>query len=235
MIAHELKTPLTPIQGYADLLLSEKSGQLNEKQTRQIKLIKENASSLHRLISDFSDAQKLDLKVLKLNKTKIHLADAVNDSIVNLRQEIEKYNITLTTSLEEQVTCVCDKQRISQVLNNLLTNSMDFCPKNNGKISITLRTLGKNVEIIVEDNGIGMSEEQSSKVFTKFYQADSSITRKHGGTGLGLAICIGIVKGHRGTIKIESKIGKGTKVHIILPKKSSLDENIEIIQDDLKI
>jgi len=133
MIAHELKTPLTPIQGYADLLLSEKSGQLNEEQKRQIKLIKENAGSLYRLINDFADVQKLELKVLKLNKTKIHLVDAINDSIVNLRQEIEKSNITLTTSLEEQVTCFCDKQRISQVINNLLTNSMDFCPKTNGK------------------------------------------------------------------------------------------------------
>ncbi|MEK0320536.1 MAG: ATP-binding protein [Nitrosopumilus sp.] len=235
MIAHELKTPLTPIQGYADLLLSERSGKLNEKQKRQIKLIKDNAITLHRLISDFTDAQKLELRVLKLNKKRIHLADAVKDSIINLRQEIEKCNIALTTSLEEQITCVCDKQRISQVLNNLLTNSMDFCPKSNGKINISLQSLGKNAEIIVEDNGIGMSEEQISKVGTKFYQADSSMTREYGGTGLGFSIIYGIVEGHGGTIKIESKIGKGTKVHIILPKKSSLDKNTEIIQDEFEI
>ncbi len=234
MIAHELKTPLTPIQGYADLLLSEKPGQLNEEQKRQIKLIKENAGSLYRLINDFADVQKLELKVLKLNKTKIHLVDAVNDSIVNMRQEIEKSNITLTTSLEEQVTCFCDKQRISQVINNLLTNSMDFCPKTNGKINIILQTLGKDVEIIVEDNGVGMSEEQLSKIFTKFYQVDSSLTRVHGGTGLGLSICKGIVEGHGGTMKIESSIGKGTKVHIILPKKSSSNQNTKMIQDELE-
>ncbi|MCH7561263.1 MAG: HAMP domain-containing histidine kinase [Thaumarchaeota archaeon] len=235
MIAHELKTPLTPIQGYADLLLSEKSGELNEKQKKQIKLIKDNAITLNRLISDFTDAQKLELKVLKLNKTKIHLADAIKDSIVNLRQEIEKCNITLTTSLEEQITCVCDKQRITQVLNNLLTNSMDFCPKSNGKINISLQSLGKNAEIIVEDNGIGMSEEQANKVGTKFYQADSSMTREHGGTGLGFAIIYGIVEGHGGTVKIESKIGKGTKVHIILPKKSSTTQDTKIIHDDFEM
>jgi len=234
MIAHELKTPLTPIQGYADLLLSEKSGQLNEEQKRQIKLIKENAGSLYRLISDFADVQKLELKVLKLNKTKIHLVDAVNDSIVNLRQEMEKSNITLTTSLEEQVTCFCDKQRISQVINNLLTNSMDFCPKTNGKINIILQTLGSDVEIIVEDNGAGIPEEQLSKIFTKFYQVDSSLTREYGGTGLGLSICKGIVEGHEGTMKIESVIGKGTKVHIILPKKSSSNQNTKMIQDELE-
>ncbi len=234
MIAHELKTPLTPIQGYADLLLSEKSGQLNEEQKRQIKLIKENARSLFRLISDFADVQKLDLKVLKLNKTKIHLVDAVNDSIVNMRQAIEKSNITLTTLLEEQITCFCDKQRISQVINNLLTNSMDFCPKTNGKITITLHTLGKDVEIIVEDNGVGMSKDQLSNIFTKFYQVDSSLTREHGGSGLGLSICKGIIEGHGGTMKIESSIGKGTKVHIILPKKSSSNQNTKLIQDELE-
>ena len=235
MIAHELKTPLTPIQGYADLLLSEKSGELNEKQKKQIKLIKDNAITLNRLISDFTDAQKLELKVLKLNKKKIHLADAIKDSIVNLRQEIEKCNITLTTSLEEQITCICDKQRIAQVINNLLTNSMDFCPKTDGKINIVLRTVGKDIEIIVEDNGIGMSKDQISKVGTKFYQVDSSMTREHGGTGLGFSIIYGIVTGHEGTIKIESEIGKGTKVHVILPKKPSTNQDTEMIHDDLDI
>ena len=235
MIAHELKTPLTPIQGYADLLLSEKSGELNEKQKKQIKLIKDNAITLNRLISDFTDAQKLELKVLKLNKTKIHLADAIKDSIVNLRQEIERCNITLTTSLEEQITCICDRQRIDQVINNLLTNSMDFCPKTDGKINIVLRTVGKDIEIIVEDNGIGMSKDQISKVGTKFYQVDSSMTREHGGTGLGFSIIYGIVAGHEGTIKIESEIGKGTKVHVILPKKPSTNQDTEMIHDNLGI
>ena len=234
MIAHELKTPLTPIRGYADLLLSEKSGPLNEKQKKQIELIKENAGSLSRLISDFSDAQKLDLKVLKLNMKKIHLADPIKESIVNMRQEIEKCGITLTTSLEEQVTCFCDKQRIIQVLNNLLTNSMDFCPKSDGKIHITLQTTGKDVEITVKDNGLGMTEEQLSRVFTKFYQADSSMIREHGGSGLGLSICKGIIEGHGGTVQIESKIGKGTKVYIKLPKKSPSNQNTERVQDELE-
>ena len=151
-----------------------------------------------------------------------------------MRQEIEKCNITLTTSLEEQVTCFCDRQRMTQVINNLLTNSMDFCPKMDGKINITLQTIGEDAEIIVEDNGLGMSEEQLSNVFTKFYQVDSSLTRKYGGTGLGLSICKGIVEGHEGTMKIESVIGKGTKVHIILPKKSSSNQNTKMIQDELE-
>lgn len=235
MIAHELKTPLTPIRGYADLLLSEKSGPLNEKQKKQIELIKENAGSLSRLISDFLDVQKLDLKVLKLNMKKIHLADPIKDSIVNMRQEIEKCNITLTTSLEEQVTCFCDKQRITQVLNNLLTNSMDFCPKSNGKIHITLQTTGKDAEIIVEDNGLGMTEEQLGRVFTKFYQVDSSMIREHGASGLGLSICKGIIEGHGGTVQIESKIGKGTKVCIKLPKKSDPNQDVGIVQDEFEI
>ena len=104
---------------------------------------------------------------------------------------------------------------------------MDFCPKTDGKINIVLRTIGKDIEIVVEDNGIGMSKDQISKVGTKFYQADSSMTREHGGTGLGLSIIFGIVEGHEGTIKIESEIGKGTKVHVILPKKPSSNQDIE--------
>ena len=231
MIAHELKNPLTSIQGYVDILLSERSGSLTEEQKRHLKTIRENTSSLYRLITDFSDIQKLDLGVMKLNKENIHLVDAVNASIVNHRQVIEKSNIVLTAELEEHVTCFCDKQRIIQVINNLLTNAIDFCPKSDGRISIKLKESEKNIEIIVEDNGIGISKEQISKVFTKFYQVDSSVTREHGGTGLGLSICQGIINGHGGDIKIESSIGSGTKVHIILPKESHSDQNTKTIEE----
>jgi len=102
------------------------------------------------------------------------------------------------------------------------------------KINIILQTLGSDVEIIVEDNGAGIPEEQLSMIFTKFYQVDSSLTREYGGTGLGLSICKGIVEGHEGTMEIESVIGKGTKVHIILPKKLSSNQNTKMIQDELE-
>jgi len=203
MIAHELRTPLTPIRTYAELLLqTDKS--LTEDQRRQIKVIRNNAISLSKLITDLSDIQKLDLNVLKLNKENAHIADPINQSIVNFRQDIEKMGISLTTSIDETVTCFCDKQRIEQVMNNFITNSMDFCPKTDGKINITVCSNDDFVEIIVEDNGSGIPKDQIDKIFGKFYQADSTLTRKHGGTGLGLSISKGIIEKHGGIIKVKS-------------------------------
>jgi len=229
MIAHELRTPLTPIRSYAELLLqTDKS--LTEDQRRQIKVIKDNAISLSKLITDLSDIQKLDLNVLKLNKENAHIADPINQSIVNFRQDIEKMGISLTTSIDETVTCFCDKQRIEQVMNNFITNSMDFCPKTDGKINIVVCSTDDFVEIIIEDNGSGIPKDQIDKIFGKFYQADSSMTRKHGGTGLGLSISKGIIEKHGGIIKVKSKIGQGTKIHVFLPKKydeKNSDINLE--------
>jgi signal transduction histidine kinase len=217
MITHELKTPLVPIRGYVELLLSERMGNLNDAQKKRLNVIQTSSESLLRLISDLLDVQKIELGQLKLDKQENDLTEIINSVIVKIKPQLEQKGIIITQELEAHTICLCDKGRIDQVLNNLFLNSMDFVPKENGKISITLNQHDK-VEIIIKDNGIGIEKDQLEKLFVKFYQVNTSTTREHAGTGLGLSICKGIIENHGGKIWAKSEgLGKGTEFHIMLP------------------
>ena len=221
MITHELKSSLVPIKGYADLLLSGHMGELNERQKERLSIIASSTAHLGKLISDILDAQKLEMGVLKLQLNEYVLSDLINDILVKLRTELEKQKITVITTLRQNVKCVCDQDRIEQVLINLINNSIDFCPKSDGKIRIDLTVEGDCAKIMVTDNGVGIPADKLEKIFTKFYQVDSSLTREHGGTGIGLSICRGIIEEHGGKIWAESKIGQGAVFHILLPTNPS--------------
>jgi len=220
MIRHEMKNSLVPIKSYADMLLSKEMGSLNSEQKDKIRIIKASTESLQKYITDMSDSQKLDIGMLSMNLEEGHIGDVVNVTISKLRSELEKNKIKLVSKIEENVVCKFDKQRIEQVFNNLIVNAIDFCPKSEGKITVDVFSEKNYIKIVVADNGSGIKQEELDKVFDQFYQVDSTIVRTYGGTGLGLFICKGIIKLHYGKIWIESKIGNGTKVNIILPKKS---------------
>ncbi|MGQ0377409.1 MAG: sensor histidine kinase [Nitrososphaerota archaeon] len=224
MISHELKTPLVPIKGYLDMILSGKFGSLNEPIREKLEIIKKSTDSLNRLVNDLTDVQKIERKQLRLNLSENYLSDLINEVIVQMRPEFDKKGIAIIQNLQN-IKCVCDRTRIEQVLINLLTNSIDFCPPNNGKITISLSSADKYAKIIVEDNGVGIPQESIDKIFVKFYQVDSSLTREHGGTGLGLSISRGIVEQHEGKIWAESKVGQGSTFTILLPKTS--EQNIQ--------
>ena len=222
MITHELRTPLVPIQAYIEILLSEKLGPLNQTQKEKLKILESSSHSMLSLIKDLLDAQKLEIGQLKLEKEVHEISKLIEEVIDKLKPDSEKSGISITADLEKPVTCICDKSRISQVLTNLISNSMDFCPKNSGKITVKLRTENNQVKIIVKDNGIGIVKESLDKIFVKFYQADTSTTREHGGTGLGLSVCKGIIESHGGKIwAVSEGRNKGAEIHILLPADPS--------------
>ena len=223
MISHELKTSLVPIKGYLDMILSGKFGSVNENIQEKLEIVKKSADSLHKLVNDLTDVQKIEHEQLRLNLSENYLTDLINETVIQLRPEFDKKRISIIQNLQN-VKCVYDKTRIEQVLMNLLTNSIDFCPLNNGKITISLSSDDKYAKIIVEDNGVGIPQESIDKIFVKFYQVDSSMIREHGGTGLGLSIVRGIVEQHDGKIWAESKVGQGSTFTILLPKNS--EQNI---------
>ncbi|HSD05100.1 MAG TPA: PAS domain-containing sensor histidine kinase, partial [Nitrosopumilaceae archaeon] len=218
MITHELKTPLVPIKGYIDMLLSEQLGSFNETQKQKLEIIRSSTNSLLNIISDLLDAQKIELGQLRLSKNKQDVTELINATITKLKLDLEHGGIDITTELES-VSCNCDKVRIEEVLGNLITNAIDFCPKTNGKVQIKSHLEDpKHVKITVKDNGIGIQKDKLGKIFVKFYQIDASTTREHGGTGLGLSVCKGIIESHGGKIWAESEgRGKGTTIHILLP------------------
>src|SRR3989338_1285854 len=218
MITHELKTPLVPIIGYTDLLLEQKYGELTEKQQSSLSSIRTNSKSLLRLISDLLDLQKLELGTFKFEKNNFILSDLIQECLRQIAPEFNDKKIEIIQNIETGLYCYCDSGRIKQTILNLLTNAIDFCPKSTGQITISLKHEENKAKITIKDNGKGMTESELSNVFTKFYQADPSITRVHGGTGLGLSICKAIVSDHGGQISAKSDgLQKGTEIQIILP------------------
>lgn len=218
MITHELKTPLAPIKGYADILLSEALGSLNPIQRERLEIIRSSSNSLLKLIADILDSQKIELGQLVLHKEIQSLSQIITEAIDRMKPSAEKKEIIITTDLMAALFCYCDKIRIQQVLTNLITNALDFIPKQTGNILIKSYREDSMAKIIVQDNGIGIAKSDLEQIFVKFYQVDTKATREHGGTGLGLSVCKGIIENHGGKIWAESEgKGRGTAVHILLP------------------
>lgn len=217
MITHELKTPLVPIQGYADILLSGYLGNLTDKQRERIAIIKSSASSLLQLISDLLDAQKLELGQLRMKKVEVDINATVAKSIQTVQPEIEEGKIKVVNEVQN-IVVPHDTDRIIQVLNNLIRNSLKSVKTEIGVIRIYSAEDQNEVKIMVQDNGSGIPYEKQGKLFTKFYQVDASLTREKGGSGLGLSICKGIIEEHGGKISLQSTPNSGTTVTFSLPK-----------------
>ena len=222
MITHELKTPLVPIQGYVDMLLGEHLGSLNEKQKDRLKIIKTSAESLLRIISDLLDAQKLELGKLVVKKEKQNIKVTIDVAIQALQTRATENKITIKQHLDKEILVLHDRERITQVLTNLLKNALDVVNPDTGVIEVFVQDSDKEIKISVKDNGPGIPIKKQAGLFKKFYQVDTSLTREVGGSGLGLAICKGLVEEHGGTISAESTPGAGTTFSFILPKDSEL-------------
>lgn len=219
MITHELKTPLVPIQGYSDILLSEHLGKLNDKQKERIQIIKSSSESLLSLISDLLDAQKLELGQLSMNKENTNIKETIDKVIESLKPEATQKNIEINSSVVD-LTIIHDQERIGQVMTNLIKNSLAATESNTGKIEIMMENLPTEIKISIKDNGIGIPLDKQKELFKKFYQVDATLTRERGGSGLGLAICKGIIQGHNGEISMQSIPNQGSTFSFTIPKAS---------------
>ena len=219
MITHELKTPLVPIQGYSDILLSEHLGKLNDKQKERIQIIKSSSESLLSLISDLLDAQKLELGQLSMNKKNTNIKETIDKVIESLKPEATQKNIEINSSVVD-LTINHDQERIGQVMTNLIKNSLAATESNTGKIEIMMENRPTEIKISIKDNGIGIRLDKQKELFKKFYQVDATLTRERGGSGLGLAICKGIIQSHNGEISMQSIPNQGSTFSFTIPKAS---------------
>jgi len=227
MISHELKTPLVPLKGYAQMLLRPKfmgGAEVNERQRIAIEAMSRNIEKLQALVDDVMDVYKLDMGKLKFSMTDTDITKLVDETISELTTFTVQKQIDLSADLRINGTVFCDPNRIEQVLANLIKNSIDFVPDNgDGKIIVRVqKENGDNdsnmIIFTVEDNGIGINPEKADKLFQKFYQIDTGPTRKHAGTGLGLVICRGIIHAHGGKIWVDKNYGTGAAIKFTLPQ-----------------
>jgi signal transduction histidine kinase len=224
MVSHELKTPLSPMKLYSQMLLkSTKSfGKLNEKQYKAITVILNGINKLEVLIGDILDVYKLDIGKLKLKKIDVNVEKLVNQIVTEFKPLSDEHKVELNSDMQTSGTVKCDPQRINQVFSALIKNSLDFVPKEGGRITIRAEEdeaeSGHKVTFTVEDNGIGIPADKMDNLFKKFYQIDTTLTRKHGGTGLGLAIAKGIIESHGGTIWLNKRYTKGASFKFTLSR-----------------
>ena len=230
MVSHELKTPLVPILGYVQMLQKEELlGKLNEGQKDAVDEIYTSTIKLEKLIGDILTTQKLDLGKLVFNEEDINVSELLYGLIKEFEPIAIEREIGMTANFSEDIQIFTDKDRINQVFSNLIKNAIDYVSPNTGCITIGMKDNVNNVEFFVEDNGVGISDEDQKELFKKFYQVDTSSKRKKGGSGLGLAICKGIIEGLGGKIWVESDNNVKTTFFFKIPKKlSSLSKNKDL-------
>jgi signal transduction histidine kinase len=216
-MSHELRTPLTSIIGYSDMLLSGMTGELNEKQSAFVDSILKGGESLLNLINDVLDLTKIEAGRLELNREAVDLRAALLGVLPVVKPRAQDKRIRISTFLPTDLPLVwADPGKLNQILLNLITNGIKYTHEN-GSVSVEARTLDGQVEIWVNDTGIGIAREDQDKVFQRFTQIDSSATRSQGGTGLGLAIVRELVELHGGTIRVQSKLAKGSSFIFTMP------------------
>jgi signal transduction histidine kinase len=216
-MSHELRTPLTSIIGYSDMLMSGMTGEMNEKQTNFVASILRSGESLLNLINDVLDLTKIESGRLELNRESVDLRAALLSVLPVIKPRAAEKRIKISTFLPTDLPTVeADPGKLNQILLNLLTNGIKYSHEN-GSVSVEARPAGALIEIWVNDTGIGIAKEDQERVFQRFTQIDSSATRSQGGTGLGLAITKELVELHGGTIRLQSKLGKGSSFIFTVP------------------
>lgn len=221
LLSHELKTPIFPIMGYTDMILSGSMGKISGKQKEKLKIIEKNAANLSRLVADMLDMSRLELKKVKLEMDKCELGGLAKEASDSLALLAKNKRVGIKINAKEKVTAFCDKKRILQVIENLVTNAVKFT-RVKGKIEIAVSKDKDNAKVSVKDNGIGIPKEKQKELFSRFYQIKTGIAREQGGgVGLGLAISKGIIELHKGRIWCESEKGKGATITFTIPLKTT--------------
>jgi len=215
-ISHELKTPLTSIKGFVETLL-EGALEDNENSRDFLRIINEHTNRLNNLINDLLALSYLESKEAELEKEKVNIRQLLEEVLSGFKAQLNKKGIEVKNELMPNFVLVADKEKIQQVIINLIDNAIKF-NKENCFIRIYCEDLNDKVKIIIEDSGVGIPSKDIPRIFERFYRVDKARSRELGGTGLGLSIVKHIVELHGGSVGVESTEGLGSKFYFYLPK-----------------
>jgi len=221
-MSHELKTPLNSINIISDVMMKNKSGNLDEKQIKNLEIVHKCGKDLLCLINDVLDLSKLDAKQNNIHYTKIQLKNYMNSIYEMFYAQTKAKNLELIFRIDEDLDYIySDQAKINQIIKNLLSNALKFTSK--GKIYFLITNEKDTIKITIQDEGIGIPSNKLGYIFDRFKQVDGSTTRKYGGTGLGLTICKELVFLLHGEINVFSKLDTGSTFEVIIPKNINLD------------
>ena len=212
--SHELKTPLTSVRGYIELL--ENGMAKDEKMQKEfLSRIKKETVNMTNLINDILMISRLETKEAEVIKTGVRICPLVREICDSLEMLARENQVTVHMNCKP-LTIKANIQQIRELLGNLITNAIKY-NKPGGKVEVTVTSESKEIIITVEDTGVGIPEESKQRIFERFYRVDKGRSKKVGGTGLGLSIVKHIVNFYEGTIEVESKLMVGTKFTVRLP------------------
>ncbi len=217
LVAHELRVPMTSIKGYTDLMNAGLAGPLSDQQKQFLEVIRRNLTRMTSLISDLSDINHIESGRMKFDLKPFDLREAVADVADSLRERIHTRKQTLHIEIEDELPLIyADSTRIAQVMSNLMSNAHKYTPEG-GEIVVRARPNGRSAIVSVQDNGVGISEEDQEKLFTQFFRAEDKAVREQPGWGLGLSIVRRMVEAQGGEISFESESGVGSTFTFTIP------------------
>jgi len=224
-VSHELRTPLTSVIGYSEMLLEGIAGELNDEQREYVRTVMEKGDQLLQLITGILDISRMEAGEMKIDKHPFDLDEVVTVALSTIAPHARRKKLVMACTVPPSLPLVLgDRDKIRQVLLNLLGNAVKFTPEG-GKVEVaaTLAPLlpaadsMRAVRVSVRDSGIGVPPEHQKRVFDPFFQVDNSSTREYGGTGLGLSIVKRLVEAHGGVVWVDSEAGKGSTFSFTVP------------------
>jgi PAS domain S-box-containing protein len=215
--SHELKTPLTSIMGYTQLLSRRLSHEARRSGSEDvIEVIESQCRKMKRLVEDLLDVSRIERGSLQTTQSKVDLGQLVDAVLAKFTGTSQHHEFEVLTP-EASLTVQGDEDRLDQVLSNLVSNAIKYSP-DGGKVQVRVQRAGENAEVAVRDWGIGIPEDQQARIFSRFYQGESAVrSRRFGGMGLGLFISKAIIDEMGGTISVDSTVGKGSIFRFTLP------------------
>jgi len=220
MVAHELRSPLVSIRQQNSVLLEGLAGPLQEKQQEFLDRGVKKIDQLLELITELLDIAKIEAGKHVLHRVPMDVEALLQETVSLMEPRAQEQGVTLSCDCKDVQPIQADPKGIGEVLNNLITNAVNYSP-GGGRVEVTVHRRGDNLEIRISDTGVGIPPEELPKIWDKFYRVKHPETRQVMGTGLGLAITRGIVEAHQGTIDVDSAPGRGTTFRILLPIMTS--------------
>jgi signal transduction histidine kinase len=214
-VSHELRTPLTSISGFLEMLQDEEEG-LGESGRRYLEVIRRSTDRLHGLVEDLLLVAQIEARRVELQLDAVDLAELASRAIEAVRPVAEDKQVKLEVVADHPPAIVADVRRITQVVDNLVSNAVKFT-NDGGSVTVSVEADGGSVRLVVADTGIGIPAEEQGQVFSRFFRSSTAARRAIPGTGLGLAISRALVEQHGGTISFVSREGEGTQVTVLLP------------------
>jgi len=217
VVSHELKLPMTSIKGYSDLMLSGATGQLSENQTNFLTTIRNNVNRMATLVSDLADISRIESGNIRLEPRSVPVWDVIDEVVTLTKTQMAEKNQTLTVDIPTELPkSWCDRNRLAQVLTNLISNANKYTPDGGEILVQAIRDTGM-IQIKVQDNGHGMTPEDQRLLFSKFFRSADDKVREAPGTGLGLSITKNLIELQGGKIWFESEFRKGTTFYFTVP------------------